>query len=175
MLWQVYGERSDFYFYHLARQRKAATDITGIVGTQGSLHSLDTHFGRVSAGQTLADYFSSASDHGLFRPAQTSPEAQQELLTTVDMRLSDAAAAACEGEEPKSPEQLTMSLSTLPRGKISGSDWLPYEFLQRFCPELGLLLLAVYLEAHQGPADCSLCPTQAHGTVVLLYTGILLQ
>ena len=67
--------------------------------------------------------------------------------------------------------ELTRSLSTLPRGKSPGSDGLPYEFLQRIWPELGPLLLAVYLEAYQEPADCSLSPTQAHGTVTLLYKG----
>ena len=29
----------------------------------------------------------------------------------------------------------------------------------------------MYLEVYQGPADCSLSPTQAHGTVTLLYKG----
>ena len=85
MFWQVHREQSTFYFLYQARQRKAATAITGIEGTPGSLHSLDTHFRRVSAGQTLAYYFSSASDHGLL--TKTSPEAQQDLLTAVEIRL----------------------------------------------------------------------------------------
>ena len=56
MLWQVYGEQSTFYFHLLARQRKAAaaTAITGIEDTQGSLHTLDNHLARVSPGQTSA-------------------------------------------------------------------------------------------------------------------------
>ena len=171
ILWQDYGEQSTFYFYHLGRQRQVATTFTQVRDPSGQTFSLDEPPGRLAAGQSLADHFSSACPTGLFRPQPTCRTAQQEMLGALDTSLSEDAAQACEGAEPVSLEELEASLATLPRGKQPGSDGLPYEFYQQFWSLLGSTLLDVFLEAFHSSDDTSLTPSQAQGTITLLYKG----
>ena len=169
VLWQHYGEQSTHYFYHLSRQRQHATIMSEVTDIWGQTAPLDTPEGRATAGQTLADFFSSDSPHGLFRPRSTAPAAQHEMLSALDKHLSEEAAAACESEGTITLDELTRSLHTFPRGKRPGSDGLPYEFLQQFWTVLGPVLLPVFLESFQ--EGNSLTPSQAHGLVTLLYKG----
>ena len=169
VLWQHYGEQSTHYFYHLSRQRQHATTMSEVADIWGQSARLDTPQGRATAGQTLADFFSSESPHGLFRPRATAPAAQQDLLAAVDSHLSENAASACEAGGSLTLDELSRSLATFPRGKRPGSDGLPYEFLQQFWQDLGPILLPVFLEAFQEGG--SLPASQAHGVVTLLYKG----
>ena len=119
-----------------------------------------------------AGFFSSESPHGLFRPHLTVPQAQEDLLSAVDARLTPEASAACEGEsEPLTLDELWASLRGMPRGKQPGSDGIPYEVLQHFWPTLGHLLLDVFLEAFHDTATGSLSSSQLLGTIVLIYKG----
>ena len=169
VLWQHYGEQSTHYFYHLSRQRQQATVMSEVADPWGQTSSLSTAEGRAAAGQTLADFFSSDSPHGLFRPRTTVPAAQQDMLAALDSHLTEEATAACEAADTITLDELSTSLDTLPRGKRPGSDGLPYEFLQHFWEDLGPVLLPVFLESFQEGG--SLTTSQAQGLVTLLYKG----
>lgn len=173
VMWQQYGEQSTFYFHHLSRQRKRATTLTGVLDGHGSgeVADLRTPQGRKQGGQVLASFFSSDSPHGLYAPRPTDPQAQAGLLSAVDARLSEEAAAACEGEEPLTLQELTDCLGHMPRAKQPGSDGLQYEVLQQFWGVLGQPLLDVFLEAFYDTATGSLSPSQLLGTIVLIYKG----
>jgi exonuclease III len=174
VLWQQYGEQSTFYFHHLSQQRKRATTLPGVLDSQGTgeVADLSSTQGRVEGGVILAEFFSSDSPHGLFRPQPTVPQAQAALLSAVDARLPEEATATCEGEEgPLTLQELTDSLQGMPRGKQPGSDGLPYEVLQHFWPALGQPLLDVFLEAFYDNATGSLSGSQLLGTIVLIYKG----
>ena len=169
ILWQDYGEQSTFYFYHLGRQRQLATAFTQVMDSEGHTYGLEDPQARLEAGRVLADHFSSASPHGLFRPQPTSQNAQQEMLQAVDTCLSEEAAQACEGAQPIALEELKTSLASLSRGKQPGSDGLPYEFYQQLWDLLGNTLLEVFLEAFHSRDAGSLTPSQTLGTITLLY------
>ena len=173
VLWQQYGEQSTFYFHHLSQQRKQATTMTGVLDRHdtGEVADLRTSQGRKQGGQILASFFSSDSPHGLFAQKPTNPHAQAELLSAIDARLSEEAAAECEGEEPLTLQELTDSLESMPRAKQPGSDGIPYEVLQQFWPILGQPLLDVFLEAFHDTTAGSLSTSQLLGTIVLIYKG----
>ena len=120
VLWQHYGEQSTHYFYHLSRQRQQATVMSEVADPWGQTSSLSTAEGRAAAGQTLADFFSSDSPHGLFRPRSTVPAAQQDMLAALDSHLTEEATAACEAAGTITLDELSTSLDTLPRGKRPG-------------------------------------------------------
>ena len=139
--------------------------------SEGHIYGLEDPQARLEAGRVLADHFSSASPHGLFRPQPTSQNAQQEMLQAVDTCLSEEAAQACEGAQPITLEELKTSLASLSRGKQPGSNGLPYEFYQQLWDLLGNTLLEVFLEAfHSGDAG-SLTPSETSGTITLLYNS----
>ena len=110
MVWQDYGEQSTFWFYHLARERREQTVIPqlGVAGQPGHI-TLDTYASSQQAGQVLKAYlYSASSPDGLFAPPETSPQAQQELLTALDLHLT--------------PQQRQQGESTAGDGSISLED-----------------------------------------------------
>jgi exonuclease III len=173
VLWQQYGEQSTFYFHHLSRQRKRATALTGVLDSHasGEVADLRTSQGRKLGGEVLASFFSSDSPHGLFAPTPTDQQAQADMLSAIDANLSQEAAAACEGEEPLTLQDLTDCLAGMPRAKQPGSDGLSYEVLQQFWGILGQPLLDVFLEAFHDTATGTLSTSQLLGTIVLIYKG----
>ena len=136
----------------------------GTAGQPGHI-TLDTHAGTQQAGQTLEAYFSASSPEGLFKPPETSQQAQQELLMALDLHLTPQQRQQGEGaagDGSISMEDLTQTLRTLPRGKSPGFDGLPYEFYQRFWDQVGPELTAVLSEVFQ-PGAASLPPNMTEG------------
>jgi exonuclease III len=170
ILWQQYGEQSTFYFYHLAKQRQRATTLASLQDSQqdNTLVDLSSPGGRVQGGEILARHFSSESPHGLFTEQETSAAAQTAILASLDSQMAPDLTALCDA--PVTLQDLSASLTKLPRGKQPGSDGLPYEFYQAFWPLLGMPLLEVFRAAFAS-ASGSLTPSQLLGTIVLLYKG----
>ena len=135
VVWQHYGEQSTFWFYHLARERRAQTTITQLRTTAEHTVALNNFQSTQQAAQALQTYYSADTPEGLFAPPQTSIEAQHTLLAALDLHLSPHQQHQGEGSAGDgsiSLEDLTKALGTLPRSKAPNFDGLPYEFYQRF-------------------------------------------
>ncbi len=174
VVWQHYGEQSTFWFYHLARERRAQTTITQLRTTAEHTVALNTFQSTQQAAQALQTYYSADTPEGLFAPPQTSIEAQHTLLAALDLHLSPHQQHQGEGSAGDgsiSLEDLTKALGSLPRSKAPGFDGLPYEFYQRFWEQLGPELTAVLQEAFQPDGPGQLPPDMTEGRITLLYKG----
>ena len=87
VVWQHYGEQSTFWFYHLARERRAQTTITQLRTTTEHTVALNTLQSTQRAAQALQTYYSASTPEGLFAPPQTSIAAQNTLLAALDLHL----------------------------------------------------------------------------------------
>ena len=68
-------------------------------------------------------------------------------------------------------EELAAALKGLPRGKAPGREGIPYEFYQRFWPQVGSLLADALQDAFSGGAESALPASTLHGRITLLYKG----
>ena len=177
VVWQFYGEQSTFWFHHLARERQSRTELKALRAgaAPDSLRVvLDTPTGRDTGGTILRDYYSGASETGLFAAHPVSAQAQAELLQAVDMVLPPEATAAAEGangDGSMPAAELEAALRSLPRGKAPGMDGIPYEFYQHFWPALGQELTDVLHEAFTTDASPALPASLLQGRITLLYKG----
>jgi len=174
VVWQHYGEQSTFWFYHLARERRAQTTITQLRTTAEHTVALNTFWSTQQAAQALQTYYSADTPEGLFAPHQTSIEAQHTLPAALGLHLSphqQHQGEGAAGDGSISLEDLTKALCSLPRSKAPGFDGLPYEFYQRFWEQLGPELTAVLQEAFQPDGPGQLPPNMTEGRITLLYQG----
>ena len=180
VLWEDFGETSSAWFHRLGRQRRAATTIFSLVDAvpqredvvSGSIE-LTTKETVSRARQILAAYFDGDRPGALYAPRQTDEEAQQQLLGSLDTRLSADEAAVCEGQLGPagiSVEELQQALTASAGGKVPGCDGLPYEFYTRFWSVVGQPLTEALNEAF-GEDDGQLCDSMREGRIVLVYKG----
>lgn len=145
-LWDVYGERSTFYFHRLGKPHQPPQVISAVVGPGGAVVSTDSPLGAASAAGLLADFYDPATG-GLFAQHPTDPQQQQILLQCIDKQLSAAEQRTSRGplaDGSITVEEAAAALASLPRGKAPGSDGLTYEFYGAFWELLGEPMVAAF-------------------------------
>lgn len=174
VLWSQYGEQSTHWFHAQGRARQERSVITELAPAADAqpVH-MGTDTGRRQGGKILADFYSSASDHGLFKALPVDIAAQDQLLATVDNKFTADDAAQCEGPSQDgriAAAEALAALKTTPRGSVPGSDGLPYEFWLHFWPLLGDELIAVWDAVFAGH-EAQLPESMRFGLISLLYKG----
>ena len=194
VVYRDFAEAPTFYFHAThgrgEPQNRLLTSVEtepSVPGGQSETISLASHEGRLAGASAIADFYSSDNPGGLFRPGDIDVTAQDALLADIDLTLSPADKASCEGVF--SVEELHAALLTLPRGKAPGSDGLPYELYTAFWPELGQALCDALNEAfamsEATPSGASssgasssrattsptLTQRQRTGTITIIYKG----
>jgi hypothetical protein len=156
VLWEDWGETSTAWFHRLAEQRRADSTIASLEvpsplpGGAPHVVSLADEAGRAAASDCFADFYDGSRPSGLFCPRATDPAAQEEVLSSLDARLSPQASSACEGALGAAgigADELLAALQACARGKVPGADGLTYEFYRAFWPVVGAPLAAVFSAA----------------------------
>ena len=108
----------------------------------------------------------------MFRQLSTVLSAQQALLSSLDRQLLSDAQQACEvAEQVIALHELQAALKLSARGRKSGSDSLPSEFLPHFWEVLDSELLAVLQEAFNAQHGLCLPIFMTQEVITLLYKG----
>ncbi len=179
VLWEDWGETSTAWFHRLAEQRRADSTIASLEvpsplpGGAPHVVSLADEAGRAAASDCFADFYDGSRPSGLFCPRATDPAAQEEVLGSLDARLSPQASSACEGALGAAgigADELLAALQACARGKVPGADGLTYEFYRAFWPVVGAPLAAVFSAAFAQEGS-RLPDSMLMGVVVLVYKG----
>ena len=139
---QHFGDSSSYYFHQQARTPHAPTVIKRLnrpgraALADPAAADLSTVAGVGTAMSYCSQYYSAASDIGLFRARQdTCLQAQDALLASLPRRLGEAAASLAEGPDANgllSAPELELALQMSQRGSVPGVDGLPYEVYRTF-------------------------------------------
>ena len=173
----LYGDTSSYYFHAQAKEIHEPCVIANLhrPGTLDSddrqTVSLATRPGTMAALNYAVEFFSSASPVGLYRPAQTRPQAQDTLLASLRRRAPPDLAAQAEGLEEDgtiSSEELAVALDRARRGSAPGVDGIPYEVYRGFKSALGPALIKLYNSALRPGARTDHLAPLLQGTICLL-------
>ena len=179
-LWDVYGERSTFYFHRLGKRPLPPQAISGVAAPGGVVVATDSPQGAAIAAGLLADFYDPATG-GLFAQHPTDPQQQQLMLQSIDKQLSAEQQKACVGGNTAgliTVQEAAAALASLPKGKTPGSDGLTYEFYIAFWMLVGepmveafnhAFVLQQQMQLQQQQAQPQLSARQRLGLVTLIY------
>lgn len=179
VLWDDWGESSTAWFHRLAEQRRVDSSIASLTvpslppGGASRVVSLADEEGRAAAAECIAGFYDGSLPSGLFRPRPTDTNAQDDMLASLDARLSPQARDACEGALGTGgidADELLAALQACAPGKVPGADGLTYEFYRAFWPVVGAPLAAVFSAAFAQEGG-RLPDSMLLGVVVLVYKG----
>ncbi len=171
-LYELYGEKSTYWFHQLGRAPLAPQFIAEVQRSDGSTVAAKGKEGVAAAGGLLADFYDPATG-GLFSRHPTDPQQQAVMLEAVDKRLDEQQQQQCRGEEEDGMltlREAEAALTSLPRGKAPGSDGLTYEFYTAMWEVVGEPLVAAFNYSFQQP-ELRLSETQRLGLITLIYKG----
>ena len=175
---QDFAEGPTYYFHKTHGTGEPADNLlprikvpASVPGQADEVIEITTHAAVDSAGAAIADFYSSDSPGGLFRPGDIDVAIQDQMLQTLDRGLSPDARASCEGLFTVA--ELKAALDSLARGKAPGGDGIPYELYRAFWEELGPPLCDSLNEAFisGGDGTPSLSDRQRLGYITMIYKG----
>ena len=171
-LWEVYGEKSSYWFHSLGKAVPESQFIAEVQRRDGAVVQAKGRDGVAAAGDALADFYDPATA-GLFSCHPTDPQQQQVMLQAVDKQLSADEQQQCRGEQEDGSltlKEAQAALASLPRGKSPGSDGLTYEFYTAMWEVVGEPLVAAFNYSCEQP-ELRLSEEQRLGLIILIYKG----
>ena len=173
------ADTSSYYFHALAKTPHPPCTIKVLhkpgrqPGSDPEPAALSDFSGLGTGLQYASDFYSGESACGRFRErTDIDPAAQQELLGSLQRRMSSDMAALAEGLDGDgllSAEELELVLGRARRGTVPGIDGLPYEFYRHYQALLVPVLLRVFNVAYQRWDDNAPLAPLLLGVICLLH------